>query len=375
MDKADVAIIGAGVIGLAVAAELAERHPGRAIYLFEQHESFGKETSSRNSEIIHAGIYYTTGTLKAKLCVEGKQLLYDFCEQWGVPYRKSGKLIVAGSEEEVASLEGLLKQAAANGVHDLQELGAQQVARLEPNVKACEALYSPSSGIVNAHVLMSRLEQQAMQKGALPAYCHRVHRIEPLAEGYRIYFQNPDGSKDHLDCLSLINSAGLQADSLAATAGIDIDEAGYRQYFCKGEYFSLPPAYTRLVNRHIYPPPLKELTGLGIHLTCTLDGRLRLGPSAIYIDEEDYSVDPESGALFFEAVKNFLPFVKEDDLTPEMAGLRPKLSGPGEPFRDYIIKEEKDRGLPGMVNLLGIESPGLTAALAIARLAAKKVSI
>ncbi len=373
-DKVGTIIIGAGVVGLAVAKELSSCFRAGQVVLMDRHESFGLETSSRNSEVIHAGIYYPAGTLKASLCVEGKHLLYHFCKKWQVPHHRCGKLITANTPEEINSLDNLKAQANANGVDDLEELSSSQLARLEPHVSARTALLSPSTGVIDSHALMKTLEQVALQAGVLPAYCHRVMAIDKLdAGGYRVHFHNPDGSKDALDCEILVNSAGLQAVIVAALTGIDPERCGYRVHLCKGEYFSLPPAKGKLIDHLIYPPPLEELTGLGIHATKTLDGRLRLGPNAVYISEEDYSVDESYRAEFYRSAVQFLPFITEADLEPEMAGIRPKLSGPGEPFRDFVINEESDRGLPGLVNLIGIESPGLTASLAIARRVAQLI--
>jgi len=335
--------------------------------LIEKKETFGRETSSRNSEVIHAGIYYPTDSLKARLCLEGRVLLYNFCEKWGINHNRCGKVIVANSPEESVSLSDLQSRALANGVGDLELLGSARVREIEPEIRAAEALLSPSTGVVDSHSLMARLEKIALQNGVLFAYCHQAADLEKLSTGFRLHLINPDGSADAIDTDYLINCAGLQADRIAAMAGIDIATAGYRQHLCKGEYFSLPPAKAALVNRLIYPPPLHELTGLGIHVTKTLDGRLRLGPNTIYTEVEEYSVNPAHAADFYQAVKSFLPFVEPADLEPEMAGIRPKLSGPGEPFRDFIIREESDRGLPGLVNLIGIESPGLTCCLSIAR--------
>jgi L-2-hydroxyglutarate oxidase LhgO len=370
----DLAIIGAGVIGLAIAAELTDRHPGRSIVLLEQHESFGRETSSRNSEIIHAGIYYPTGSLKAKLSVEGKELLYNFCTRYMIPHRRIGKLIVANSQEEEESLDALQRQALANGVTDLQLLDAGQVKSLEPQVRAQCAIFSPSTGIFDSNSLMARLEFLACQNGVLPAYCHRLTAVEKTAGGFLLTLELPDGKLDRLETSIVVNCAGLAADRIAAQAGIDIDQAGYRQRPCKGEYFSLPPAKAALVNHLVYPPPLANLAGLGIHATKTIDGRLRLGPNTIYTDQtEDYSIDSAHATDFYHSVKPFMPFVTEEDLEPEMAGFRPKLSGPGEPVRDFLIREESDRDLPGLINLIGIESPGLTACLGIARLVASLI--
>jgi L-2-hydroxyglutarate oxidase LhgO len=368
-EQLDIVIVGVGVVGLAVAAELSSRYDDAMIALVEKHDSFGLETSSRNSEVIHAGIYYPTGSLKAKLCVEGKELLYDFCRKYSIPHRQIGKLIVANSAEEKNSLESLQQQAIANGVLDIQEVEQTEISQLEPQIKARWALHSPSTGIINAHALMNRLEQIALQNGMLIAYCHSLQSIEKTNDGYRLQLTNPDFSTDEIETACLINCAGLDADQVASMAGIDVVQAGYQLHPCKGEYFSLPPAKANLINHLVYPPPLAELTGLGIHATKTLDGRLRLGPNALYTSQpDDYQVDPAHAAEFYDAVSSFLPFVNIEDLEPEMAGIRPKLSGPGEPFRDFIIREESERGLPGFINLIGIESPGLTACLSIARL-------
>jgi L-2-hydroxyglutarate oxidase LhgO len=375
-EKLDVIIVGAGVVGLAIAAELSNRYEDAMIALVEKHDTFGLETSSRNSEVIHAGIYYPTGSLKARLCVEGKELLYDFCRQYNIPHRQIGKLIVANNVQEKASLESLHQQAVANGVLDLEELGQAGVARLEPHITARWALHSPSTGIINSHSLMNRLEQIALQNGVLIAYCHSLEAIEPFNHGYRLQLNNPDYSTDEIETACLINCAGLYADQVAALTGIDIVQADYRQHPCKGEYFSLPLTKAALVDHLVYPPPLAELTGLGIHITKTLDGRMRVGPNTIYVDNpEDYTVNPENAAAFYQSAKPFLPFMAAEDLEPEMAGIRPKLSGPGEPFRDFIIREESDRGFPGLINLIGIESPGLTSCFSIARLVATYIQL
>lgn len=368
-EKFELAVIGAGVVGLAVAAELSTRFPVGSIVLIEKNEAFGQETSSRNSEVVHAGIYYPAGSLKARLCVEGRALLYHFCQREGVKYNRCGKLIVANNPAEEQSLNELADQAAANGVDDLVMLDVAEVRQLEPHLRANAALFSPSTGVVDSHGLMARLEQIALQNGVLPAYCHCLTGLEKIQgeTGFLLYLTNPDGSPETLESKVVINCAGLQADNIASLAGIDPEAACYRQYLCKGEYFSLPPARAALIKRLIYPPPLQELTGLGIHVTKTLDGRLRLGPNTIYVDQADYLVEPSHAAVFYDNVKAFLPFVEAEDLEPEMAGIRPKLSGPGQSFRDFMIREESDRGLPGLVNLVGIESPGLTSCLSIAR--------
>ncbi len=363
----DVVIIGGGVIGLAVAAELTRRSGKLSVALLEQHDRFGQETSSRNSEVIHAGIYYPEHSLKAKLCVEGKRLLYRFCERQGIPYRRLGKLIIARNLEETELLEPIVNHAQKNGVSDLQILDSYQVSKMEPHLKATAAIWSPSTGIIDSYQLMARLEYLAKQNGAWPAYRHKVTGLETLGSGFKVRFTNPEGKPDSIRCRWLINCAGLYADQVAAWMGIDIDAAGYRIFPCKGEYYSLPYSKARLVSRLIYSPPLKNSPGLGIHVTKTLDGRLRLGPNAIYVEDVDYRVDPAHMNLFYQEAKHLLPFVELSDLEPEMAGIRPKLQGPGKPFRDFVVKHETERGLPEAINLIGIESPGLTSCLSLAQ--------
>ncbi|MDH7478471.1 MAG: NAD(P)/FAD-dependent oxidoreductase [Syntrophomonadaceae bacterium] len=368
MEKTDILIIGAGVVGLAVAAEISRRFPGNSIVLTERHGQFGQETSSRNSEVIHAGIYYPTGSLKAKLCVEGNTRLYQFCHQWGIPHRRLGKLIVASSEDEVQRLKDLIRQGQENGVADLELLDRSQVAAIEPHLDVAAAILSPSTGIIDAYSLMARLEWQARQGGVLLAYRHQVVGIEQVSRGYRVFYRAPDGTPESVWCRWLINSAGLAADQVASWLGIDVDREGYRIHPCKGEYFTVSGSCSHLVSRLVYPPPLKELKSLGIHLTKTLDGRMRLGPNAFYVDSIDYRVEPSHAEEFYQAAKGYLPFLELDDLQPDLAGIRPKLQAPGEPFRDFIIRHEAERGLEGVINLVGLESPGLTSCLSVARL-------
>lgn len=373
MDRTDIVIIGAGVVGLAIAAELGTACPGKSIALLERNEKFGLEISSRNSEVIHSGIYYPRGSLKAQLCVKGNQLLYAFCDKYTVPCRRLGKLIVALEESDLPALEELQTKAAQNGVQGVKLLSSEKVRKLEPEIRTRGALLVPSAGIVDSYLLMKRLEDLALQNGVLPAYCHEVIKIEPSGSACQVQFSNPDGSFDQISCSILINCAGLNAPNIAAMLGIDPDREGYRIYLCKGEYFSISFSKSKLVNRLVYPPPLEELRGLGIHLTKNLDGRLRLGPSAFYVDHLDYSVNPENLDYFYRAVKDFLPFLASSDLEPEMAGIRPKLQGPDDPFRDFIIHHESDRSLPGIINLVGIESPGLTCCLSIAEMVGEMV--
>ncbi len=358
----DVAVIGAGVIGLAAAHEIAQGQ--KEVFVFEKNRTFGLETSSRNSEVIHAGIYYPEDSLKAKLCVEGKSLLYGLCNKHNIAYKKSGKIIVAADENEIHRLEELWKQGRQNGVDDLVLLSRVEVKKLEPNIEARAGLLSPSSGIVDSHSLLKLLYYQGRKEGAAFVFATEVIGIERMGTKYEVRVKDRDGISA-LVAHTIVNCAGLDSDRLAQLAGIDIAKSGYGLHYCKGEYFSLDSKYRNLVSRLIYPTP--EQAGHGIHWRQTLDGRVLLGPSAYYVEAIDYSVDETHKEYFYGSAKRFVPFVDLQDLTPESAGIRPKLQGPDEGFRDFVIADEEKAGFPGLINLIGIESPGLTAALAIAR--------
>jgi L-2-hydroxyglutarate oxidase LhgO len=359
--EVDVAIIGAGVVGLATAREIAQREKG--VFVFEKNRTFGLETSSRNSEVIHAGIYYPEDSLKAKLCVEGKNLLYKLCAKHNIACKKSGKIIVAADENEVSWLEGLYEQGRKNGVDDLVLLSRTELKKLEPNVEARAGLLSPSSGIFDSYALMKFLYSQAREKGAEFAFDTEVTGIERAGTKYKVQIKDREGISAFVAHV-VVNCAGLNSDKIAQLAGIDIAEAGYKLHYCKGEYFSLDSKYRNLVSRLIYPVP--EQVGHGIHWRQGLDGRVLLGPSAHYVEEIDYAVDETYKQYFYNSAKRFLPFIELEDLAPESAGIRPKLQEPDEDFRDFVIVHEEKAGFPGLVNLIGIESPGLTAAPAIA---------
>ena len=358
------------MVGLAVAAFLAGER--RQVYIVEKNESFGLETSSRNSETVHAGIYYPEGSLKAECCVNGRNLLYELCRRHRVPIRQTGKLIVATGDEQVGRLEGLREQGKANGVDDLEMLSRSRMRRLEPNVEGIAALLSPSSGVVDSYSLMRCLLGIAKESGAEVAYRSKVVGIERTSEGYELSVEDGTGVfRFRTDVV--VNSAGLHSDAVADLAGIDVDAAGYRLHYCKGEYFGVAAQKERLVERLVYPVPTPGAGGVGIHTVLDIEGRMRLGPSARYVERIEYEVDESQQGPFHDSVKPFLPFIERGDLVPEMAGVRPKLEGPGEGFRDFVIKHESDRGLPGMINLIGIESPGLTGAPAIAERVGKMV--
>ncbi|MHC4661466.1 MAG: NAD(P)/FAD-dependent oxidoreductase [Planctomycetota bacterium] len=369
--EADITIIGAGVIGLAVASELAD--DSASIFTLERHDKFGQETSSRNSEVIHAGIYYPKDSLKAKLCIEGRELLYEICAKNGIGHKRTGKLIVATNDEEAKQLEDILERGNANGVDDLCMLSEKDAKILEPHVCSVAAIHSPSTGIIDSHELMRYFMAKANDGGAEILYGSEVVGIEKVPDGYEIRTKVFDNDKKKsieykFKTGILINCAGLDSDTIAEMAGIDIKEAGYNLHYCKGQYFSVGGGKNKLINRLIYPVPKQNTVSLGIHATLNLQGRMRLGPDAAYIDRiQDYSVDQGRKKEFFESARKFLPFLTLEDLEPDTSGIRPKLAGPGENVRDFVIKHEADRGFPGLVNLIGIESPGLTASPALAK--------
>ncbi len=356
MEAADIVIIGAGVIGLAIAAELS-RNRDSSIFILEKNRKSGQEISSRNSEVIHSGLYYPSDMLKSRLCVEGRGLLYDYCRTHNIPHRRCGKLLIACQESEHEELQCLSEQADRNGV-DCRWISKEEIPSLEPDIFASEGLLFPETGTIDAHSLVQSLQYEASSRGVSLVLDCAVQSAEW------------DGAYYHLQCggerisaRRVINAAGLGAARLAATLGIDAQEAGYIMHPCKGEYFKLRSRWK--INHLVYPVPTDK--SLGIHLSFDLSGQLRLGPSAEYINDSDYTVDPTHLKAFYNAARRYLPGLQPQDLSPDFAGIRPKLQGPGEPMRDFIIAEESGRGFPGWINLIGIESPGLTSCLAIAR--------
>lgn len=362
--QTEVCIIGAGVVGCAIARALAGA--GRSVLVLEQNVKPGMGVTSRNSEIIHAGFYYPIGSLKARFCVRGRELLYNFAAEAKVDHQKTGKLVVATNQTQVPELEKLYQQGVHNGVSGLRLIDEKEVHALEPHVTAVAALLSEETGIISAHELCDALYLKAKDFGAEFAFKTPVLEIERKVGEWEVL----TGDKENPFSVSaklVINCAGLFADTIAELAGIDLDEDGYRQYWVKGEYFALNPRIGKKFSRPIYPVPEKNLRGLGVHLTVDLGGQAKLGPNVVEMPRaENYFVDEAHQKDFFEAAKLYLPELRLEDLSPFMAGIRPKLSRPGEPARDFLIQEESERGLPGLINLLGIESPGLTSALAIA---------
>jgi L-2-hydroxyglutarate oxidase LhgO len=361
--KSEVTIIGAGVVGLAIAARVACE--AREVYVLEKNQSFGMETSGRHSGVIHSGIYYPEHSLKAKLCVAGNRSLYELCEKYGIGHQRIGKLIVATNEEEAIELEHLLEQGRKNGAEGLSMLSGKEAKQLEPNVSAVAAILSLSTGIVDSHSLMKNFISRASAAGAQFAYQTEVVGIRKMPDGFNVTVRDDTGDFTFRTRV-LINCAGLFCEKVAGLAGIDTVKAGYKLHYCKGEFYSLRNSKSVQVKRLIYPKPPPRLTGVGIHITMDLEGRMRLGPSSYYVDKLDYAVNETSKSLFYESVKRYLPSLAYDDIEPEMSGIRPKLQGPGDEIRDFVIREESDKGLAGLVNLIGIESPGLTASPAIA---------
>ena len=358
----DVAVVGAGVVGLACAAALSRA--GRSVWILERHEGIARETTSRNSEVIHAGIYYPSGSLKAQLCIEGRRALLERCERFGVSHRLLGKVIVASAANELPALEDLQAQALSNGVESLELWDTAALQRREPAVHGLGALFSPGSGIVDGHALCLSYLAEAESHGAVLVPKSDVLAFERVGESWRVELENAAGLRESLGCAAVVNAAGLEAERVARMTDLDVEALGYELHYCKGDYFALAPGCPLALEGLVYPVPTGA--GLGIHATLDLGGRVRFGPDAQYVKVPDYAVDPAKAEDFAHAIRRYLPEVEASWLVADYAGVRPKLSGPGQGFRDFVVSEESAAGAPGWVNCLGIESPGLTAASAIA---------
>lgn len=366
MEEVECVVAGAGVVGLAIARSLARQ--GREVLVLEAAPIIGSETSSRNSEVIHAGIYYPKDSLKARLCLVGRDALYAYCAAHGVPHARLGKLIVASEPAQLGELNAIAARAAANGVEDLRFLGATEIAALEPALKASGGLLSPSTGIIDSHAYMLALQGEAENAGAIFAFRTPVLRGEVLPDGYRL--ETGGDMPMELKTRCLINAAGHGAWDLARHLRGYPSELVPPQFLAKGNYFTLQGRSP--FQRLIYPVP--EPGGLGIHLTLDLDGRARFGPDVEWISEPDYRIDPERAARFYPAIRRYWPDLPDGALEPGYTGIRPKLAGPGEGDSDFRIDGPAKHGLPGLVHLFGIESPGLTASLAIGDLVADIVA-
>ncbi len=359
-DVVDLVVIGAGVVGLAVARALAlsPKFAGKEQLVLEAANAIGTGTSSRNSEVIHAGIYYPQGSLKAQLCVEGKAMLYDYCESRGIGFKRCGKLIVATSEAQVAQLQGIIAKAAANGVSDLVLLTREQARELEPQLECVAAVHSPSTGIVDSHALMLSLQGDFENAGGLTVLNSAVAGVFIASDAIKIVME--DGTEIHTK--TLVNAAGLSAPLIAQnTQGLDAKFVP-TAYYAKGNYFTLSgkSPFSRL----IYPVP--EAAGLGVHLTLDLGGQAKFGPDVQWVESaDDLVVNPARGDAFYAEVRKYWPQLQDGSLIAGYAGIRPKINAPTEAAADFVIQGPKDHGIAGLVNLFGIESPGLTSSLTI----------
>jgi len=364
----DTVVIGAGVIGLAIARTWAKR--GHDVLVLERAPRIGSEISSRNSEVIHAGIYYPSGSLKATLCVAGRSMLYEYCETHHVPHRRCGKLIVASDRAEIPTLEQLLVAANRNGVSDLRWLSAAEAIALEPNLACVAALHSPSTGIVDSHALMTAFLGEAEDHGAQVARETRFERAAVRDDRFVVSTVGRDGQRYEISAHHLVNAAGLGAQDVATA--IDAMPLAFvpKRFLAKGNYFRL--VGTAPFSRLVYPVP--EPGGLGVHLTLDLGGQARFGPDVEWIETIDYGVQPGRGEKFYRSIRRYFPALAHGQLVPDYAGIRPKISAPGAPNADFVIQDATVHGVLGLINLFGIESPGLTASIAIADRVAERLA-
>ena len=356
MDRVDAVVIGAGLIGLAVARALALA--GREVVILEAEDAIGTHTSSRNSEVIHAGIYYPKGSLKARACVEGRHRLYAYCAGRGVPHRRCGKLIVATDAAQLGELEGIRQRAHANGVTDVVRVSPAQVRAMEPELSCVAALHSPSTGIIDSHALMLAYLGDAQNAGAMLALKSPLQRAIVRPQGIELHVA---GAEPVL-AARVVNSAGLRAPSVARSIEGYPRRLAPPELYAKGNYYTL--AKRAPFSRLVYPVP--EPGGLGVHVTLDLGGRARFGPDVEWVDRIDYTVDPRRAEGFYAAIRRYWPGLPEGALEPGYAGIRPKITGRGEPPADFLVQGPRAHGVRGLVQLYGIESPGLTASLALA---------
>ncbi|OKY27575.1 NAD(P)/FAD-dependent oxidoreductase [Thalassotalea sp. PP2-459] len=364
MERFDAVIIGAGVVGLAIARELSQRF--KHVLLIEKNTSFGEETSSRNSEVIHAGIYYPEDSLKAKLCVEGKHLLYEHCDRFCVPVKRVGKLLVATGKNEEAVLAKVWQQARKNNVDDLAWQTANQAKQLEPNIRATKALLSPSTGIIDTHQFMQSLLFDFEKNDGIYVACTNLLAIERVNENYQLALRSVN-EITHVLAPVIINSAGLHATDVASNiVNFPINKIP-EIHWCRGHYFSYSgkSPFSRLV----YPVPQHH--GLGIHASLDIAGQLKFGPDTEYVSALSYTIAPNLQEKFYHAIKEYFPAVIRSKLQPSYAGIRPKLQSEHQGFKDFYVQTSAIHGFPGVVNLFGIDSPGLTSSLALAKYVAK----
>jgi len=363
--KVDIAIIGAGVVGLAVAYELS-RHGTRTIAVLEKNSSFGMETSSRNSQVIHAGIYYPASLLKTRLCVEGRPKLYDFCRQHRVRHKRLGKLVVTTESGQSDGLEKLRLQAAANGV-ELRPLSSREIQAMEPSLAVHAALFSPESGIVDVHQLMRNLYHLNLDQGVIFAFHSELLGLEYSGHDYTL-----STNRDSFKAAWVINSAGLTSDAIPAMLGLNIDDLNYRIHPCKGEYYRVKRSFS--INHLVYPLPGSSGL-LGIHITPDMSGQLRLGPNAYDVPNLNYNIDDGHHEAFYQAARLFWPDLHPQDITPDFAGIRPRRQRLNAAAQDFVIQEESGHSYPQFIDMIGIESPGLTSCLAIGAYVRKLIDL
>jgi L-2-hydroxyglutarate oxidase LhgO len=366
VEKVEAVVVGAGVVGLAIARALAMS--GREVVIVEAEDAIGTHTSSRNSEVIHAGIYYPKGSLKASSCVSGKRLLYEYCIEHGVPHRRCGKLIVATDQSQVEELSSIKKKAHANGVSDVDFIPTEKAREWEPELRCVAALHSPSTGIIDSHALMLAYLGDAESHGAMLALKSGLIGADVVPDGFVVHVGGADAMT--LQTRILVNSAGLRAPTVARSVEGYRAELAPKEYYAKGNYYSL--ARKNPFTRLIYPVP--EPGGLGVHVTLDLGGQARFGPDVEWVERIDYDVDPKRADRFYAAIRRYWPGLPDGALLPGYSGIRPKTAGPGEPAPDFHIQGPREHGVPGLVHLFGIESPGLTASLALAGMVAREVS-
>ena len=353
----DAVVIGAGIVGASVAKELSESY--KNVLLVEKESSFGQHTSSRNSEIIHSGIYYPANTLKTKLCVEGNKLLYEFLNKYNISYKNCGKLVVAAKKEETAVLEEIYHRGKNNGVKGIVILEPDEIKKIEPNIKAVRALYVPSTGIFDSHSVMYKLLSLAKKNGTVIIYNTELNGITLEGETYHLSFKDQDYK---VKTRIVVNAAGLWSHKIAKLVGIQ----DYELHWCKGEYYKTNKY--KNMNVLVYPVPDPQGKYLGIHTVLGLEGSLSFGPNAYYVENGklDYKINDSNKKQFYDAINRYLD-IQWDDLEPSITGIRPKLQTTGDSFKDFIIKNEKEKGYNNFLNLIGIESPGLTCCLSIAK--------
>ena len=355
-----VLVVGAGVVGLGVARAAALA--GHEVIIAEAADAIGTGTSSRNSEVIHAGLYYPPGCIRAALCPRGRRLLYAYCETHGVNHRKTGKLVVATGDAETAKVEAILAQSLANGVEGVRMMTCAEAIALEPALSCVAAMTSPETGIIDSHGLMLALQGEVEDHGGAIAFNTPVERLVPTAAGWDVHYGGAEPGTLTVD--AVVNCAGHGAQRLARATETYPQSRVPRHILCKGNYFSYPgrPAFSRL----IYPAPPAH-AGLGVHVTLDLAGRMRFGPDVQWMEGEvlEYGVDPHRADVFYAAIRTYWPALPDASLVPDYCGIRPRISGPGEPQADFVIDRPADHGLPRLVHLFGIESPGLTVCLTL----------